>query len=62
MFPEAVTNPDARGPEAKNTIGAQIDRNHMYLTCHVEVLEKGKVISKNQLSKNHAGTFTALKF
>jgi hypothetical protein len=56
-FPRQFMNPDAWDPRAENTTGAQIDRHHAYLTCHVEILEKGRVISKNQLSKGHASMF-----
>jgi hypothetical protein len=50
-FFEAVHESRCMGLRAENTTGAQIDRHDVYLTCHVEILEKGWVISKNQLSK-----------
>jgi hypothetical protein len=37
--------------ETKNTTGAQNDRHGIYLTCHVESLEKRRFIRKNQLLK-----------
>jgi hypothetical protein len=52
-FPRQFTNLNARDPRAENTIGAQIDHLHAYLTCHVEILEKGRVVSINQLSNSH---------
>jgi hypothetical protein len=39
-FSEACTNHDAWDPRVENTIGAQIDRIHAYLTCHVEISKK----------------------
>jgi hypothetical protein len=57
-FLRQCTNLNAQGPGAENTTGAQIDCLHAYLTCHVEIFEKGQVISKNQLSKGHTSTVT----
>jgi hypothetical protein len=45
----------ARGLGLKNTTRAQIDCHDVYSTCHIENLEKCRVVSKNQLSKGHLG-------